>query len=214
MTKRRRRKREQHPFGGLPINTKLLNAELLGIVAIAAIAGLYAISPAGRSGRETGHAISQAGADRAVLLSDAESTLKELELSAEVGNQMYQQLCTMLTIKDASGVFKVVAVTENTQYVDSATGLPVAQGELLCDDNGNAGKVILSPETGESGYIGKVYRASDSKLINQRFHDSFDRAGVPVIRSNSGINSNDNNPNPSNSVTITNPTTSSTSTSP
>ncbi|MBT9316266.1 hypothetical protein [Leptothoe spongobia] len=197
MTKRRRRKKEQ-PLGGLPISV-----EHLVLFAIAGIATLYAISPAGKAGRETGHAISQAGAEQAVLVSDAESTLKELELSAEVGNQMYQQLCTMLTIRDEAGFYRVVAVTENTQYTDSATGLPVAEGELLCDDNGNVGKAILHPETKEPGYIGKIYRASDSKLINKRFHDSFDKAGVPVIRSNSGISNNDNNPSPT--VTITRP---------
>lgn len=190
-TPRRRRRKNQQPARPLRLSKSISMphtkwGEYLPLVVVAAIALIYAISPAGQSGRETGNKISQANAQEAVMTATTSRQLQELETSAELGNQIYEQLCTIPTVKDGD-VLRALAITADTQYLDGTTGLPIVVGELICDDNGNAAQVVTHPETGEAGYPGVIYRASDSDLINKRFSDSFDRAGVPVLRSNSGL---------------------------
>ncbi|NEZ64153.1 hypothetical protein D0962_15370 [Leptolyngbyaceae cyanobacterium CCMR0082] len=115
---------------------------------------------------------------------DAQRRVAMQKADAFVAHQRYESGCTMPWVYHNDGAIQAIALSENVVYTDGDFGVPMAPGDLVCDDNG------LSGEIGQSGYLEDPRRASDMDLVNQRFDDSMGWHKKPMRSNVSFSNSN------------------------
>ena len=115
---------------------------------------------------------------------DAQRRVAMQKADAFVAHQRYESGCTMPWVYRNDGAIQAIALSENVVYTDGDFGVPMAPGDLVCDDNGLSGKI------GQSGMLEDPRRASDMDLVNQRFDDSMGWHPQPVRSNVSFSNSN------------------------
>ena len=170
-----------------PFSLPNISLEQAGISSLLVVVGVSAIgtyfSPEERYYRQQeaiGRA-EQGERDLAKARDIAEREELERRLTDEraIADDRYSSACTVLAVEQSPGVYKLIALSAEVDYIDTALTAMLSPGEIVCDDNG------MTAVMGAGGLIQDQARSGNAQLINTRIADAYGWAGQ-VIRSTPG----------------------------
>lgn len=81
---------------------------------------------------------------------------QQIQMQAEIGNERYQTGCVLVVSKEDPTTF--TSLSEGQPVIDSKRQTPLPAGTVVCDANGNTGKIIPgsdgTPVVGEMAFTG------------------------------------------------------------
>lgn len=92
---------------------------------------------------------------------------EQLTQERATADDRYQSGCTVLAVERAQGNYELIAISDDTSYLDRALSTVLAAGEIVCDDNGITGRM------GDNGQVTEIARSGNMDLVNTRIEDAY-----------------------------------------